>query len=159
MNFRKDCVLCPSIFSKGLGGRIQRGKKRSLASARVNCLEGSYANRYTTDASEETKHAFYSNKMQRVKNRKMNFRKDCVLCPSIFSKGLGGRIQRGKKRSLRRTRVNCLEGSYANRYTTDASEETKHAFYSNKMQRVKNRKMNFRKDCVLCPSIFSKGLG
>ncbi|GFR12381.1 hypothetical protein TNCT_167131 [Trichonephila clavata] len=98
-------VLCPSIFSMGLGQHTRakaelasagsqpdgprrqhtKGKSGSCVEPGVEPgqqLEGSYANRYTTDAGR--KHAFYSNKMQRVK-MKMNFGRT-VYCALAFSR-------------------------------------------------------------------------
>ncbi|GFX95688.1 hypothetical protein TNCV_4886141 [Trichonephila clavipes] len=118
----------------------RRRQKSKLASAgsrtRVNCLKAAMLTVIPPTLREKRNKRPIQTKCNAFCNRKRIFGR--IVCrPSIFAKCFGCRRQKSKLASAgSRTRVNCLEGSYANRYTTDASGETKQASYSNKMQCV-----------------------
>ncbi|GFX95703.1 hypothetical protein TNCV_4886291 [Trichonephila clavipes] len=138
-------IVCrPNIFAKCVGCRIVGFKYRSLRrpgvepgstawkAAMLTVIPPSLREKRNTRPIQTKCNAFCNRK--RILGR--------IVCrPNIFAKCVGCRIVGFKYRSLRRPGVETgstawKAASYANRYTTDASGETKHVSYSNKMQCV-----------------------
>ena len=94
--FSKKNFLSEFFFSKN--------KIYALAGNRtpINCLEGNYADHYTTNA-----HVVHSLScfIKNTKSRNIVFKNDSASAGN-------------------RTPINCLEGNYANHYTTDACATT-----------------------------------
>ena len=100
-----DFEVKPRNIANWICLRFVIGNEKAIASAgnrtRINCLEGSYANHYTTDA-------FYS-----------SFSCQYKQVFSVYSNQIGD--EKTIASAGNRTRINCLGSSYANHYTTDAS--------------------------------------